>query len=49
MAGDVQQSMPLGEAAFDQLQHAIDAHGADADMSLVALSYEAATGARIRP
>ena len=49
MAAHLQQSMPLGEAAFDRLQHAIDAHGADADMSLVALSYEAATGARIRP
>jgi 3-hydroxyisobutyrate dehydrogenase len=49
MAADLQQSMPLGEAAFDGLQYAIDAHGAEADMSLVALSYEAATGARIRP
>ena len=49
MAAQLQQSMPLGEAAVDQLQHAIDAHGAEADMSLVALSYEAATGARIRP
>ena len=49
MAAHRQQSMPLGEAAFDQLQRAIDAHGAEADMSLVALSYEAATGARIRP
>ena len=49
MAANLQQSMPLGEAAFDQLQHAIDAHGVEADMSLVALSYEAATGARIRP
>ena len=49
LAANLQQSMPLGEAAFDQLQHAIDAHGAEADMSLVALFYEAATGARIRP
>ena len=49
MAANLQQSMPLGEAAFDQLQHAIDAYGAEADMSLVALFYEAATGARIRP
>ena len=49
LAAHLQQSMPLGEAAFDQLQHAIAAHGAEADMSLVALSYEAATGARIRP
>ena len=49
MAANLQQLMPLGEAAFDQLQHAIDAHGAEADMSHVALFYEAATGARIRP
>ena len=49
MAANLQQSMPLGEAAFDQLQHAIDAHGAEADMSLAGLYYEAATGARIRP
>ena len=49
MAANLQQSMPLGEAAFDQLQHVMDAYGAEADMSLVALSYEAATGARIRP
>ena len=49
MAASLQQSMPLGEVAFDGLQYAINAHGAEADMSLVALSYEAATGARIRP
>ena len=49
MAANLQQLMPLGEAAFDQLRHAIDAHGAEADMSLAALYYEAATGARIRP
>ena len=49
MAANLQQSMPLGEVAFDQLQHAIDAHSAEADMSLLSLSYEATTGARIRP
>ena len=31
------------------MQQAIDTHGLQADMSLVALSYEARTGARIRP
>jgi len=49
MAAGLAQSMPLGSAAFDGLKAAIDTHGDDADMSLVALSYEAATGARIRP
>ena len=41
--------MPLGAAAFDTLQDAIKTHGDAADMSLVALSYETRTGARIRP
>ena len=49
MAAMLQQAMPLGETALNALQTAIDAHGMDADMSLVALSYEDATGARIRP
>ena len=49
MAATVQQAMPLGDTALNALQTAIDAHGMDADMSLVALSYEDATGARIRP
>ena len=49
MAAKLQQAMPLGDTAFNALQKVIDAHGIDADMSLVALSYEDATGARIRP
>jgi 3-hydroxyisobutyrate dehydrogenase len=49
MAANLKQSMPLGDTALNALQTAIDAHGIDADMSLVALSYEDATGARIRP
>jgi 3-hydroxyisobutyrate dehydrogenase len=49
MAATFQQAMPLGDTAFNALQKVIDAHGIDADMSLVALSYEDATGARIRP
>lgn len=49
MAATLQQAMPLGDTALNALQTAIDAHGMDADMSLVALSYEDVTGARIRP
>ena len=49
MAATLQQAMPLGNTALNALQKVIDAHGIDADMSLVALSYEDATGARIRP
>ncbi|MFZ8924586.1 MAG: NAD(P)-dependent oxidoreductase, partial [Candidatus Puniceispirillaceae bacterium] len=49
MAAAMAQDMPLGASAFRALQEAIDSHGADADMSLVALSYEVKTGARIRP
>jgi len=49
MGAAMAQDMPLGASAFRALQEAIDSHGADADMSLVALSYEAKTGARIRP
>jgi len=49
MAANLKQAMPLGDTALNALQTAIDAHGIDADMSLVALSYEDATGARIRP
>ena len=49
MASGFKHSMPLGDVALSLLQHAINTHGAQADMSLVALSYEAETGARIRP
>ena len=49
MAATLTQDMPLGETAFAALQDAIKAHGAAADMSLVALEYEVKTGARIRP
>jgi len=49
MAADLAQGMPLGDLAFDQLNQAIEQHGSEADMSLVALSYETKTGARIRP
>jgi 3-hydroxyisobutyrate dehydrogenase len=49
MAAAMAQDMPLGASAFDALQDAINTHGDAADMSLVALSYEAKTGARIRP
>ena len=49
MAAKLDQAMPLGYTALNALQIAINAHGINADMSLVALSYEDATGARIRP
>ena len=49
LAATLKQAMPLGDTALNALQTAIDAHGIDADMSFVALSYEDATGARIRP
>jgi 3-hydroxyisobutyrate dehydrogenase len=49
MAAAVAQDMPLGTSAFNALQDAINKHGDAADMSLVALSYEVKTGARIRP
>ena len=41
--------MPLGQLARSLLEDTIAAHGADADMCAVALSYEDRTGARIRP
>jgi 3-hydroxyisobutyrate dehydrogenase len=41
--------MPLGALARSLLERTIAEHGADADMSAVALSYERLTGARIRP
>lgn len=49
MATAMAQDMPLGTSAFEALQDAINKHGDAADMSLVALIYEAKTGARIRP
>ena len=49
MAAAMAQDMPIGISAFDALQDAINKHGDAADMSLVALSYEVKTGARIRP
>ena len=49
MAANLEQAMPLGYTALNTLQTVIDTHGINADMSLVALSYEEATGARIRP
>ena len=41
--------MPLGDLAEEQLRAAIDEHGGEADMSLLALTYERLTAARIRP
>ena len=41
--------MPIGRKAFDALRQSLTEHGPQADMSDVALSYEALTGARIRP
>ena len=41
--------MPLGELSQRLLQRTIDEHGSDADISSLALSYERASGARIRP
>ncbi len=41
--------LPLGGLAEEQLRAAIDEHGGDADMSLLALTYERLTAARIRP
>ena len=49
MAAAMAQDMPLGTSAFNALQDAINKHGDAADMSIVALSYEVKTGARIRP
>ena len=42
-------AMPLGELARTLLERTLADYGPDADMSTVALSYERATGARIRP
>jgi len=41
--------MPIGDFAEDQLLAAIDEHGGEGDMSLLALTYERLTGARLRP
>ena len=41
--------MPLADLAEEQLRAAIDEHGGEADMSLLALTYERLTAARIRP
>lgn len=41
--------MPLGDLAEEQLLAAINEHGGEADMSLLALTYERLTAARIRP
>jgi len=49
MAAAHGQAMPLGAEAFPELEAAIATHGAEADMSLVALDFESRTGARIRP
>lgn len=49
MAGDLEVPLPIGEEAFACLEQAIADHGSDADMSAVALTYEALTDARIRP
>lgn len=49
MAAAHGQAMPLGAEAFAELEAAIATHGAEADMSLVALDFESRTGARIRP
>ena len=42
-------AMPLGELSRQLLDRTIEEFGHDADMSTVALTYESATGARIRP
>ena len=49
IATAINQEMPLGETAFLLLKEAIETHGSEADMSLVALHFEEKTGARIRP
>ena len=49
MAKSLDLHMPFGSLARDVLTRVISEHGANADMSKVALTYEAMTGARIRP
>jgi 3-hydroxyisobutyrate dehydrogenase-like beta-hydroxyacid dehydrogenase len=49
IADDLAVSMPIGREAFDALGQALAEHGHQADMSEVALTYEARTGVRIRP
>ncbi|MCP5154283.1 MAG: NAD(P)-dependent oxidoreductase [Ectothiorhodospiraceae bacterium] len=49
IARAVDAPMPLGNLARELLQVVHNAHGANADMSAVALTYEQLTGARIRP
>ena len=49
IADDLAVSMPIGREAFDALGQALAEQGPQADMSEVALTYEARTGARIRP
>ena len=49
MAKSIGLEMPFGSLASDLLARVVAEHGVDADMSTVALTYEAMTGARIRP
>ena len=49
MAAHHELGMPFGELAQARLGETIEAFGAEADMSAVALTYEALTRARIRP
>jgi len=49
IADDLAVRMPIGREAFDALGQALAEQGPQADMSEVALTYEARTGARIRP
>lgn len=49
MASNLDIAMPFGSLARNTLARVIAEHGLGADMSAVALTYEAMTGARIRP
>ena len=49
MADDLDVSLPIGTTAFAGLKQAMDEHGQESDMSVVALTYEKYSGARIRP
>jgi 3-hydroxyisobutyrate dehydrogenase len=49
LAAGLGVSMPFGDLARDTLAHIVAEHGAEADISSVALTYETLTGARIRP
>ena len=49
IADDLNVPLPISTMAFSNLKQAMDEHGQESDMSVVALTYEKDSGARIRP